>query len=396
MERVKALNMADITPEMVQEVTDQLMSFSLPEMHAIREQLGVDEKGLKSATKGKLAGAIIERSRNAGTAEPKPTEPKPKKEPKGKAKPMTPEQQEETVHAAMRELDSQVDTGAPVLASDLRKKMPKNLQSQEAFSNLMIGLAEQGKVVLHRHDHLGKLTPKEKSELIVDPSDGTHYALVAYRMDEPPIEPATEQQGQDDAGTPATGEQPAGEQPKKPASGGKGAREAPDPAQIEQAGNLLDNLQKLWPGKSVDEIIALASDPEKFKSEIAALVKGQAGRQAGGTGGTGNQPVSPKESAAPKQPKPKKEPGVLSDNAKPVYDKVRALEERAAEVDSTHDDLVSSLKELNLDSLGVGDLKTMATELGRKVSGATSKKEIIKTIWRVVLERKDSLETAAV
>lgn len=382
-------NPEGVTPEVLTEVATKLSTLTVKGLGELKKKLGVKATGAKA----QLAQKIAEQALAKPEAKPTP-EPKPKKEPKGKATPLTPEQQEETVLSAMRKLDPQVDEGAGVIARDLRKMMPKELQSQEAFSKLMIGMAEQGKVVLHRHDHVGKLTPKEKSEMIVDPRDGTHYILAAFRMDDKPFDPVPPIDEQGDAGNQANAGGAATGDAATPTPGGQPAPEAnsQDPKAQAALTGLANFLQQSLPGKSMQDIMSAieageGSEPWKQLQQDVLANMGKSQSQ---------QPKQPPATKQPKQPKAKKEPGVLSDKAKPMLDKVRALEARAAEVDSTHDEMVSSLKGLNLESMGTDDLKTMAAELGRKVTGATNKKDLVKTIWRVVLERKDSLETAAV
>jgi hypothetical protein len=53
------LNAADVTPQMVQQVTGELVKMSREELHGLRDKLGLPLKGLKSAVKGKLAQALL-------------------------------------------------------------------------------------------------------------------------------------------------------------------------------------------------------------------------------------------------------------------------------------------------------------------------------------------------
>jgi len=76
--------------------------------------------------------------------------------------------------------------------------------------------------------------------------------------------------------------------------------------------------------------------------------------------------------------------------------KVRALEERAAAPESTWEELKDGLAKLSLDNLPKDALVEIARELNRPLSSGVTKPEAIDQIRRVVLERKELLESAIV
>jgi hypothetical protein len=81
----------------------------------------------------------------------------------------------------MRDLDPAVQSGASVLLRDLRRHMPPEYRQHETFDAAVIRLAEQGRVVLHRHDQPSLLTAEERDELVRDES-GTYFTSIAHRV----------------------------------------------------------------------------------------------------------------------------------------------------------------------------------------------------------------------
>jgi hypothetical protein len=81
----------------------------------------------------------------------------------------------------MRDLDPAVQTGASVLLRDLRRHMPAEYRQHDTFDAAVIRLAEQGRVVLHRHDYPAMLTDVELDELVRDES-GTYFTSISHRV----------------------------------------------------------------------------------------------------------------------------------------------------------------------------------------------------------------------
>jgi hypothetical protein len=88
---------------------------------------------------------------------------------------------EELILKGMRDLEPAVSTGASVLIRDLRRNMPHEYQQHETFDVAVIRLAEQGRVVLHRHDQPSFLTDQERDELVRDEA-GTYFTAIAHRV----------------------------------------------------------------------------------------------------------------------------------------------------------------------------------------------------------------------
>lgn len=88
---------------------------------------------------------------------------------------------DELILKGMRDLNAAVDQGATVLLRDLRRHMPPEYRSHEAFDAAVIRLAEQEKIVLHRHDQPSFLTDAERDELVRD-ANGTYFTAIAQRV----------------------------------------------------------------------------------------------------------------------------------------------------------------------------------------------------------------------
>jgi hypothetical protein len=88
---------------------------------------------------------------------------------------------EELILKGMRDLDTVVEHGATVLLRDLRRNMPAEYGRHETFDTAVMRLAEQGRVVLHRHDQPSLLTDAERDELVRDEA-GTYYTSIGLRV----------------------------------------------------------------------------------------------------------------------------------------------------------------------------------------------------------------------
>jgi hypothetical protein len=81
----------------------------------------------------------------------------------------------------MHDLNSAVEQGASVLLRDLRRHMPEEYRRHETFDAAVLRLAEEGRIVLHRHDQPSTLTDAERNELVRDEA-GTYYTSIAQRV----------------------------------------------------------------------------------------------------------------------------------------------------------------------------------------------------------------------
>lgn len=88
---------------------------------------------------------------------------------------------EDLILRGMYDLDPAVREGATVLLRDLRRHMPAEYRRHEAFDPAVIRLAEEGRVVLHRHDQPSFLTDTERDELVRDGA-GTYFTSIAHRV----------------------------------------------------------------------------------------------------------------------------------------------------------------------------------------------------------------------
>jgi hypothetical protein len=77
----------------------------------------------------------------------------------------------------VRQIEPGADRGALVTARELRRAA--NLDKLQ-FDQSVLGLARQGKLMLHRHDHASGLTTSERDELVTDGA-GTYYVGMALR-----------------------------------------------------------------------------------------------------------------------------------------------------------------------------------------------------------------------
>jgi hypothetical protein len=79
----------------------------------------------------------------------------------------------------MRQIEPGAERGALVAARELRRAA-KLGKSQ--FDTAALYLAREGKLSLHRHDHVNSLTPEERDELVTD-GNGTYYIGMVIRRD---------------------------------------------------------------------------------------------------------------------------------------------------------------------------------------------------------------------
>jgi len=79
----------------------------------------------------------------------------------------------------MRIIEPAADNGALVPARELRRVA--NLE-KNSFDQAVLGLARQGRLMLHRHDFASGLSDAERQELVTDGA-GTYYVGMALRRD---------------------------------------------------------------------------------------------------------------------------------------------------------------------------------------------------------------------
>lgn len=77
----------------------------------------------------------------------------------------------------IRQIEPGADRGALMTARDLRRAA--NLEKRQ-FDELVLDLARQGRLMLHRHDHASSLSPAERDELVTDGA-GAYYVGMALR-----------------------------------------------------------------------------------------------------------------------------------------------------------------------------------------------------------------------
>jgi hypothetical protein len=130
---------------------------------------------------------IIRRHLQPG-AEPTQGQPQqraiPQQRTEGAGGPRTPRPESEIVQLILKgmyDLNSAVDQGATVILRDLRRHMPAEYRGHETFDPAIIQLAEQERIVLHRHDQPSFLTDSERDELVRD-ANGTYFTAIAQRV----------------------------------------------------------------------------------------------------------------------------------------------------------------------------------------------------------------------
>jgi uncharacterized protein HemY len=142
--------------------------------------------------------------------------------------------------------------------------------------------------------------------------------------------------------------------------------------------------------KVTDDIEKAVTDLEPF-AQLDVWQLSELLRQAKEYRDTGTLPApAGKRPTARKPAAPKHDPAVVADFAQ----KVRALEEKAATTESTREELRAGLDALKLDKLTKDNLVGIARELGRQTTAKTTKGQAADIIRRVVLERKEILESA--
>lgn len=87
----------------------------------------------------------------------------------------------------LRALDPAADRGGLVPARDLRRAAERRAGGRldkRAFDGAVLALSRQGRLSLHRHDHVSALSETEREELVTDGA-GNYYVGVAFRQPTP-------------------------------------------------------------------------------------------------------------------------------------------------------------------------------------------------------------------
>ncbi len=83
---------------------------------------------------------------------------------------------------AMREIEPQLDRGAPVSIAQLRARLSTRFADKRAFDDAVLGLAESGRFDLQSHDLPSELSDQERDALI-DNSRGSYFMAIGLRRD---------------------------------------------------------------------------------------------------------------------------------------------------------------------------------------------------------------------
>jgi hypothetical protein len=87
---------------------------------------------------------------------------------------------EDLILKRMLEIKPSAATGAPVELSQLRHVLRSEIDDKDVFDRTVMGLAEQGRVAVHRHDYIGSLNQEELAALVSD-GRGNYFIAVTLR-----------------------------------------------------------------------------------------------------------------------------------------------------------------------------------------------------------------------
>jgi hypothetical protein len=135
--------------------------------------------------------------------------------------------------------------------------------------------------------------------------------------------------------------------------------------------------------------IAQALEPFKdfdFEQFVTLLV------QAEEYSRTGQLPVPTGKTRATREPKAKKAP---PPSVQELAQQMKQMEEKAVSADVSRESLEEELSRLGLDKLTISSLRELAQEVGAEAK-AKKKDDLIRSLKRVVLERKESVESLLV
>jgi len=80
----------------------------------------------------------------------------------------------------MLRLNPSAASGAPVQLSQLRQALRSEISDKDVFDRTIMRLADQGRVVAHRHDYAGGLSQEDLAELVSD-GQGNYFIAVTLR-----------------------------------------------------------------------------------------------------------------------------------------------------------------------------------------------------------------------
>jgi hypothetical protein len=81
----------------------------------------------------------------------------------------------------MRRLENEAGNGALVSLSELRRALAARIPDKSGFDRVVLKLADEGRVVLHRHVFPASLNPEERESLVTD-EHGNFFVGVAFRV----------------------------------------------------------------------------------------------------------------------------------------------------------------------------------------------------------------------
>lgn len=188
-----------LTPDMLKDAAELLGRMTVKDIQAVKAKLGLKASGVKAQLVQKIMAAVGATKTNAAAG---PATPREKKPTAAKETPAS-------VLQAVQSL-SEKQRGGPVMARDITQAMPGT--SPEQVGKELEKLADEGKVILHRHDQPSFLTDAEKTQL-PRLSNGTYITAVDFRPEEGASEGSTEPMASEPQ-TPAPAEeaQPAPEE----------------------------------------------------------------------------------------------------------------------------------------------------------------------------------------
>jgi hypothetical protein len=87
---------------------------------------------------------------------------------------------EKLILERMLQIKPSVATGAPVELSQLRHALRLEIEDKDVFDRMVMGLAEQGRIAVHRHDYASSLNQEDLATLVSD-GRGNYFIAVTLR-----------------------------------------------------------------------------------------------------------------------------------------------------------------------------------------------------------------------